>query len=120
MAGCKEQFLFSGGDTRLQKDGDDRLRHQATHHSRRSTVYSDGLKGFEVEASGCQARGPHRTSQERPAPERPPVVPLADRAIGNMQQWLIGWLGRGQAPYSVGSAYLLLPVSSGSASRAEP
>jgi hypothetical protein len=30
------------------------------------------------------------------------------------------WLGRGQAPYSVGSAYLLLPVSSGSASLAEP
>ena len=32
----------------------------------------------------------------------------------------LSWLGRGQAPYSVGSAYLLLPVSSGSASLAEP
>jgi hypothetical protein len=30
------------------------------------------------------------------------------------------WLGRGQAPYSVGSAYRLLPVSYGSASLAEP
>ena len=30
------------------------------------------------------------------------------------------WLGRGQAPYSLGSAYRLLPVSSGSASIAEP
>jgi hypothetical protein len=27
-----------------------------------------------------------------------------------------GWLGRGQAPYSLGSAYLFLPVSFGSAS----
>jgi hypothetical protein len=31
-----------------------------------------------------------------------------------------GWLGRGLAPCSVGSAYLLLPVSSGSASLAKP
>jgi hypothetical protein len=30
------------------------------------------------------------------------------------------WLGRGQAPYSLGSAYLFLPVSFGSASIAEP
>jgi len=30
------------------------------------------------------------------------------------------WLGRGLAPYSVGSAYPCLPVSSGSASLAEP
>src|SRR5664280_2261318 len=30
------------------------------------------------------------------------------------------WLGRGLAPCSVGSAYLLLPVSSGSASLAKP
>jgi hypothetical protein len=29
-------------------------------------------------------------------------------------------LGRGLAPYSAGSAYPLLPVSSGSASRAKP
>src|ERR1035441_4769379 len=35
-------------------------------------------------------------------------------------RWAGPWLGRGLAPCSVGSAYLLLPVSSGSASLAKP
>ena len=91
MAGCKEQFLFSGGDTGLQKDGDDRLRHQATHHSRGSTVYTDGLKGFE-DLKPADVKHVARTEPPRSDLRQsvPPVVPLADRAIGNMQQWLIG------------------------------
>jgi transposase-like protein len=56
-----------------------------------STVYSDGLKGWE----GLQAAGVRhvpRTQPDRSALRRgvPSVVPLADRAIGNLQQWLIG------------------------------
>ena len=56
-----------------------------------TTVYTDGLKGFE----GVQAAGV--THVPRPQPLRSDlrkgarsVVPLADRAIGNLQQWLIG------------------------------
>jgi transposase-like protein len=56
-----------------------------------STVYTDGLKGWE----GLQAAGvrhvprthPFRTVLRRGVPS---VVPLADRALGNLQQWLIG------------------------------
>ena len=56
-----------------------------------STVYTDGLKGFE----GLQAAGvthvprtqPLRSALRKGASS---VVPLADRAIGNLQQWLIG------------------------------
>ena len=56
-----------------------------------STVCTDGLKGFkELQAAGVThvAR-----TQPRPGDLRkgaPSVVPLADRAIGNLQQWLIG------------------------------
>ena len=56
-----------------------------------STVYTDGLKGFEdVQAAGV--RHIPRTQPVRSALRRgaPSVVPLADRAIGNLQQWLIG------------------------------
>ncbi len=56
-----------------------------------STVYTDGLKGFEdLKAAGVKhvARTqPLRSDLRKGAPA---VVPLADRAIGNMQQWLIG------------------------------
>ena len=56
-----------------------------------STVYTDGLKGFEgVPAAGVRnvARTqPLRTDLRKGTPS---VVPLADRAIGNLQQWLIG------------------------------
>jgi transposase-like protein len=56
-----------------------------------STVYTDGLKGFEdLRAAGV--RHIPRTQPLRSALRRgvPSVVPLADRAIGNLQQWLIG------------------------------
>ncbi len=56
-----------------------------------STVYTDGLKSF----TGLQEAG--FTHVPRTQPLRidlrkgaKPVVPLADRAIGNRQQWLIG------------------------------
>ena len=56
-----------------------------------STVYSDGLKSFD----GLQAadvRHVARTQPIRSALHRgvPSAAPLADRAIGNLQQWLIG------------------------------
>ena len=56
-----------------------------------STVYTDGLKSF----TGLEEAGfkhvpriqPLRTELRKGAKS---VVPLADRAIGNLQQWLIG------------------------------
>jgi len=56
-----------------------------------ATVYTDGLKGWE----GLQTAGVRhvpRTQPDRSALRRgvPSVVPFADRAIGNLQQWLIG------------------------------
>ncbi len=56
-----------------------------------STVYTDGLKSF----AGLQEAGfqhlpriqPLRSDLRKDAKS---VVPLADRAIGNLQQWLIG------------------------------
>ena len=56
-----------------------------------TTVYTDGLKTF----TGLQEEGyrhvprtqPLRTDLRKGAKS---VVPLADRAIGNLQQWLIG------------------------------
>ena len=56
-----------------------------------ATVYTDGLKGYAgLAAAGVQhvaRRQPLRTELRRGTPS---VVPLADRAIGNFQQWLIG------------------------------
>jgi transposase-like protein len=61
------------------------------HVSPGSTVVTDGLKGFEdLQAAGVTHV---RRTQPRPSALRkgaPSVVPLADRAIGNLQQWLIG------------------------------
>lgn len=56
-----------------------------------STVYSDGLKGFEG-VQAADVRHVARTQPIRSALRKgvPSVVPLADRAIGNLQQWLIG------------------------------
>lgn len=56
-----------------------------------STVCTDGLKGFE----GLQAADVAHVRRTQPpkgdlARGAPSVVPLADRAIGNLQQWLIG------------------------------
>lgn len=67
------------------------LRFVAQHVAPGSTVYTDGLTSFE----GVEAAGVRHIA--RPQPLRrdlgrgtPSVVPLADRAIGNLQQWLIG------------------------------
>ncbi len=56
-----------------------------------STIYTDGLKGFE----GLQAAGVTHVPRTQPLRRdlrrgTPSVVPLADRAVGNLQQWLIG------------------------------
>ena len=56
-----------------------------------STVYTDGLKSF----SGLDAAGFRHVARTQPLRRDlgrgvPSVVPLADRAIGNLQQWLIG------------------------------
>ena len=56
-----------------------------------ATVSTDGLKGFEdLQAAGVKhvrRTQPLRSALRRGAAS---VVPLADRAIGNLQQWLIG------------------------------
>src|ERR1035441_959959 len=56
-----------------------------------STVYTDGLKSFTgLKEAGFQhvpRSQPMRTDLRKGAKS---VVPLADRAIGNLQQWLIG------------------------------
>ena len=56
-----------------------------------STIYTDGLKQF----TGLEEAGYQHVPRMQPlrADLRKgdkPVVPLADRAIGNLQQWLIG------------------------------
>ncbi len=56
-----------------------------------STIYTDGLKSFTgLEDAGYKhipRSQPLRTDLRKGAKS---VVPLADRAIGNLQQWLIG------------------------------
>lgn len=56
-----------------------------------STIYTDGLKSFagleEVGFRHIPRTQPLRTELRKGAPS---VVPLADRAIGNLQQWLTG------------------------------
>jgi transposase-like protein len=56
-----------------------------------STIYTDGLKSFsDLEESGYHHLAriqPLRTDLRKGAKS---AVPLADRAIGNLQQWLIG------------------------------
>ncbi len=56
-----------------------------------ATVYTDGLKSFE----GLAAAGYAHIRRSQPPPLRlrqgaKSVVPLADRAIGNLQNWLVG------------------------------
>jgi transposase-like protein len=56
-----------------------------------STIYSDGLKQF----TGLEDLGYRHVPRVQPARSdfrkgAKSVVPLADRAIGNLQQWLIG------------------------------
>jgi transposase-like protein len=56
-----------------------------------TTVYTDGLKSFNgLKEAGFQhvpRSQPLRTNLRKGAKS---VVPLADRAIGNLQQWLLG------------------------------
>jgi transposase-like protein len=59
--------------------------------SLRSTIYTDGLKSFEgLREAGFKhiARAEPLRSELRKGAKS--AVPLADRAIGNLQQWLIG------------------------------
>ena len=56
-----------------------------------STVYTDGLKSFD----GLQPAGVRHVARTQPIRSElrrgaTSVVPLADRAIGNLQQWLTG------------------------------
>lgn len=56
-----------------------------------STIYTDGLKQF----TGLVAAGFRHIQRTQPSPDdlrkgAKSVVPLADRAIGNLQQWLVG------------------------------
>ncbi len=55
-----------------------------------STIYTDGLKSF----AGLEESGYHHIARTQPLRTElrkgtKSVVPLADRAIGNLQQWLI-------------------------------
>jgi transposase-like protein len=56
-----------------------------------STIYTDGLKSFtglaDVAFKHVARNQPLRSELRKGAKS---VVPLADRAIGNLQQWLIG------------------------------
>lgn len=56
-----------------------------------STIYTDGLKQF----SGLLVAGFKHVARTQPLREElrkgaRSVVPLADRALGNLQQWLVG------------------------------
>jgi transposase-like protein len=59
------------------------------HVTAGSTIYTDGLKAFSLEGGYRHVARPQplRTELRKGAKS---VVPLADRAIGNLQQWLIG------------------------------
>ena len=67
-----------------------------------STICTDGLKQF----TGLPAKGYRHAPRTQPRPGElrrgaKSVVPLADRAIGNLQQWLVGThhgVSRGQLP----------------------
>src|SRR5712691_7899990 len=58
---------------------------------RERPIYTDGLKSFGgLEEVGCKSvprTQPLRSALRKGAKS---VVPLADRAIGNLQQWLVG------------------------------
>ena len=56
-----------------------------------STVFTDGLKSY----AGLQPAGVRHVARTQPPKTElrrgtPSVVPLADRAVGNLQQWLTG------------------------------
>ena len=55
-----------------------------------STVYTDGLKASRAAGKQATARAAHQPLAVALRKGTKSVVPLADRAIGNLQQWLIG------------------------------
>ena len=56
-----------------------------------STIYTDGLKSFAgLEEAGFQHIPRTQTPRTELRKGAKSVVPLADRAVGNLQQWLIG------------------------------
>ena len=78
-----------GGNPGLQSCDDDCVSHQ--ERCRRTTVYTDGLKSFD----GLSQASFNHVPRKQPSPTEvrkgaKSVVPLADRAIGNLQQWLLG------------------------------
>jgi len=59
--------------------------------TRGATLYTDGLKSFDgLPASGYKHVPRSQPTQLRLRQGAKSVVPLADRAIGNLKQWLIG------------------------------
>jgi transposase-like protein len=78
-----------GGDPGLQKET--LLGFLKDNVEPGSAVYTDGLKSFTgLKEAGFQhvpRSQPLRTNLRKGAKS---VVPLADRAIGNLQQWLLG------------------------------
>lgn len=67
------------------------LQFVRAHVAAGATVYTDALNGWaDLEAAGVRhvpRKQPDKTALRRGALS---VVPLADRAIGNLQQWLVG------------------------------
>ena len=56
-----------------------------------STLYTDAYKSFDrLSATGVRHVPRHQASRSAFRRGAVSVVPLADRAIGNLQQWLIG------------------------------
>jgi transposase-like protein len=56
-----------------------------------ATLYTDAYKSFDhVTATGVRHVPRHQASRSEFRRGASSVVPLADRAIGNLQQWLIG------------------------------
>ena len=67
-----------------------RLR-QRTHRAGFATLYTDAYKSFDrLSATGVRHVPRHQASRREFRRGAISVVPLADRAIGNLQQWLIG------------------------------
>jgi transposase-like protein len=68
-----------------------------------STIYTDGLKSFE---DRTEAGFKHIARTQPPRSElrkgAKSVVPLADRAIGNLQQWLTGTYHGGKQASTAG------------------
>jgi transposase-like protein len=61
------------------------------HVSPGATIYTDGLKSYtDLKAAGYEHVPRIQPSRSALRKGTKSVVPLADRAIGNLQQWLIG------------------------------